>query len=110
MFLTPVGSTVCVCIKHSHESPNTAQLLPFLARCHHILQTGNTLPSRIPFWLPASQAKSKALCFSAVIYPEILFGFCCQLAKTVPDKVLRKHGYDAPPLRIDLRASVRHAL
>ncbi|XP_021244314.1 deleted in lung and esophageal cancer protein 1 isoform X2 [Numida meleagris] len=33
-----------------------------------------------------------------------------ELARTVPDKVHRGHGYDAAPLRIDLRASVRQAL
>ncbi|XP_072184617.1 deleted in lung and esophageal cancer protein 1 [Excalfactoria chinensis] len=33
-----------------------------------------------------------------------------QLAKTVPGRVRRKHGYDVAPLRIDMRASVRQAL
>ncbi|KFV40731.1 Deleted in lung and esophageal cancer protein 1, partial [Gavia stellata] len=33
-----------------------------------------------------------------------------KLAKTVPNKVHRRHGYEAAPLRIDLQAFIRHAL
>ncbi|XP_063180397.1 deleted in lung and esophageal cancer protein 1 [Chroicocephalus ridibundus] len=33
-----------------------------------------------------------------------------ELAKTVPHKVHRRHGYEAPPLRIDLQAFVRRPL
>ncbi|XP_053916144.1 deleted in lung and esophageal cancer protein 1 isoform X3 [Cuculus canorus] len=72
--------------------------------------------------VPGGGSISVCISFTPRVLPEAVAEVECKgfvlcfmslddkLAKMVPDKVNRKHGYDAPPLRVDLQAFVRHAL
>ncbi|XP_040551486.1 deleted in lung and esophageal cancer protein 1 isoform X2 [Gallus gallus] len=72
--------------------------------------------------VPGGGSSSVCISFTPHVLPEpvaevrcdgFVLGFMSlddELAKTVPDKVHRRDGYDTAPLRIDMRASVRQAL
>ncbi|XP_069715340.1 deleted in lung and esophageal cancer protein 1 [Phaenicophaeus curvirostris] len=72
--------------------------------------------------VPGGGSISVCISFTPWVLPEAVAEVECKgfvlgfmsldnkLAQMVPDKVHRRHGYDAPPLRVDLQAFIRHAL
>lgn len=84
------------------QRATTASLLPSLASGPR-----DTLSSRILEPLRLREG-FQGLVLSR--YTSFLFSSCCQLAEMVPNKVHRRHGYEAPPFRVGLRALVQHAL
>ncbi|NWX44937.1 DLEC1 protein, partial [Steatornis caripensis] len=72
--------------------------------------------------VPGGGSISVCISFTPSVLPEASPGVQCEgfglafmnlddkLAQTVPNKVHRRHGYEAPPLRVDFQAFVRHAL
>lgn len=109
MFLTPRGRNICVCVNHSHSEFNYC--FAFAVPCvfpsrlknrQHFAKQDPILANK-PLGL---QVGFQLLVLS--VYTSFLF-FYCQLAKTVPNKVHRRDGYDVPPLRVDLQGFVIHA-
>ncbi|XP_071889969.1 deleted in lung and esophageal cancer protein 1 isoform X2 [Anas platyrhynchos] len=109
--------------KEIAQEPAMQKIVSVLIRPHEGVPANNpysVTPRQIV--VPGGGSISVCISFTPHVLPETVTEVQCEgfalgfmsldgkLAKTVPDKVLRKHGYDAPPLRIDLRASVRHAL
>ncbi|XP_031463677.1 deleted in lung and esophageal cancer protein 1 isoform X2 [Phasianus colchicus] len=105
------------------EEPTRQKIVSVLLRPHEGVPADNPYsitPRQIV--IPGGGSSSVCISFTPHVLPEpvtevrcegFLLGFMSlddELAKTVPGKVHRRHGYDAVPLRIDLRASVRQAV
>ncbi|XP_054672040.1 deleted in lung and esophageal cancer protein 1 isoform X1 [Grus americana] len=105
------------------QEPTIQKIVSVLIRPHEGVPADNpysVTPRQIV--VPGGGSISVCISFTPCILPEavpevqcegFLLGFMSlddELSKTVPNKVHRRHGYGAPPLRIDLQAFARHAL
>ncbi|KAM8810458.1 deleted in lung and esophageal cancer protein 1 [Eudromia elegans] len=104
------------------EEPTSTKIISVLLRPHEGVPADNPFsvtPRQVV--VPGGGSISVHICFTPQVLPEsrsevqcnaFLLGFMSldnKLAQTVPDKVRRKHGYEVPPLRIDLQAFTGHA-
>ncbi|XP_009941410.2 deleted in lung and esophageal cancer protein 1 [Opisthocomus hoazin] len=105
------------------QEPTIQKIVSVLMRPHEGVLADNPYsitPRQIV--LPGGGSVSVCISFTPRVLPEagpeekcegFVLGFMSlddKLAQMVPNKVRRGHGYEAPPLRIDLQAVVRHAL
>ncbi|XP_010127726.1 PREDICTED: deleted in lung and esophageal cancer protein 1, partial [Chlamydotis macqueenii] len=105
------------------EKPAIQKIISVLIRPHEGVRADNpysVTPRQIV--VPGGGSISVYISFTPPVLPEaaaeaqcdgFVLGFMSlddELAKTVPNKVHHRHGYEAPPLRVDLQAFVRHAL
>ncbi|NXW97938.1 DLEC1 protein, partial [Larus smithsonianus] len=105
------------------QEPTIQKIVSVLIRPHEGVPADNPYsitPRQIV--VPGGGSISVCISFTPRLLPEavpevqcegFVLGFMSlddELAKTVPHKVHRRHGYEAPPLRIDLQAFVRRAL
>ncbi|XP_054047968.1 deleted in lung and esophageal cancer protein 1 [Rissa tridactyla] len=105
------------------QEPTIQKIVSVLIRPHEGVPADNPYsitPRQIV--VPGGGSISVCISFTPRLLPEavpevqcegFVLGFMSlddELAKTVPHKVHRRHGYEAPPLRIDLQAFVRHPL
>ncbi|NXV87655.1 DLEC1 protein, partial [Calonectris borealis] len=105
------------------QEPTIQKIVSVLIRPHEGVPADNPYsitPRQIV--VPGGGSISVCISFTPRVLPEaepemqcegFVLGFMNlddKLAKTVPNKVHRRHGYEAPPLRIDLQAFVRRAL
>ncbi|KAK4827909.1 hypothetical protein QYF61_022332 [Mycteria americana] len=105
------------------QEPTIQKIVSVLIRPHEGVPADNPYsitPRQIV--VPGGGSSSVCISFTPRVLPEavpevqcegVVLGFMSlddKLAKTVPNKVHRRHGYEAPPLRIDLQAFIRHAL
>uniref|UniRef100_A0A669QRK1 DLEC1 cilia and flagella associated protein n=1 Tax=Phasianus colchicus TaxID=9054 RepID=A0A669QRK1_PHACC len=102
------------------EEPTRQKIVSVLLRPHEGVPADNPYsitPRQIV--IPGGGSSSVCISFTPHVLPEpvtevrcegFLLGFMSLDDETVPGKVHRRHGYDAVPLRIDLRASVRQAV
>ncbi|NWI32181.1 DLEC1 protein, partial [Sula dactylatra] len=105
------------------QEPLIQKIVSVLVRPHEGVPADNpysVTPRQIV--VPGGGSISVCISFTPRILPEAAPEVQCEgfvlgfmnlddkLAKAVPNKVRRRHGYEAPPLRIDLQAFVSHAL
>ncbi|KAM6117322.1 LOW QUALITY PROTEIN: deleted in lung and esophageal cancer protein 1-like [Pterocles gutturalis] len=105
------------------QEPPIQKIVSVLMRPHEGVPADNPYsitPRQIV--VPGGGSISVCISFTPRVLPEAVPEVQCEgfvlgfmslddkLAKTVPNKVQRRHGYEAPPLRIDLQAFTRHAL
>ncbi|XP_074725552.1 deleted in lung and esophageal cancer protein 1 [Strix uralensis] len=105
------------------QEPTVQEIVSVLIRPHEGVPAHNPYsitPRQIV--VPGGGSISVCISFTPRVLPETVTEVQCEgfvlgfmslddkLAKTVPNKVHRRHGYEAPPLRVDLQAVVRLAL
>ncbi|KFW92213.1 Deleted in lung and esophageal cancer protein 1, partial [Phalacrocorax carbo] len=105
------------------QEPTTQKIVSVLIRPHEGVPADNPFsitPRQIV--IPGGGSISVCISFTPRVLPEaspevqcegFVLGFMNlddKLARTVPNKVHRRHGYEVPPLRIDLQAFLSHAL
>ncbi|NXT93698.1 DLEC1 protein, partial [Anhinga rufa] len=105
------------------QEPTIEKIVSVLIRPHEGIPADNPYsitPRQIV--VPGGGSISVCISFTPRVLPEAAPAVQCEgfvlgfmnlddeLAKTVPNKVHRRHGYEAPPLRIDLQAFISHAL
>ncbi|XP_009952310.1 PREDICTED: deleted in lung and esophageal cancer protein 1, partial [Leptosomus discolor] len=107
----------------TNQEPKIQKIASVLIRPHEGIPADNPYsmtPRQIV--VPGGGSISVYISFTPRVLPETVTEVQCegfvlgfmslddQLAKAVPNKVHRRHGYEAPPLRVDLQAFVRRAL
>ncbi|XP_040446900.1 deleted in lung and esophageal cancer protein 1 [Falco naumanni] len=105
------------------QEPTIQKIVSVLTRRHEGVPADNPYsitPRQIV--IPGGGSISVGISFTPRILPETVTEVQCEgfvlgfmslddkLAKTVPNKVRRRDGYEVPPLRVDLQAFVKHAL
>ncbi|XP_074938338.1 deleted in lung and esophageal cancer protein 1 [Phalacrocorax aristotelis] len=105
------------------QEPTTQKIVSVLIRPHEGVPADNPYsitPRQIV--IPGGGSISVCISFTPRVLPEAAPEVQCEgfvlgfmnlddkLARTVPNKVHRRRGYEAPPLRIDLQAFLSHAL
>ncbi|XP_068790252.1 deleted in lung and esophageal cancer protein 1 isoform X2 [Struthio camelus] len=105
------------------EEPTIKKIISVLIRPHEGVPADNPYsitPRQIV--VPGGGSISVCICFTPQVLPETISQVQCEgfvlgfmsldnkFAQTVPNKVHRRHGYEAPPLQINLQAFITHAL
>uniref|UniRef100_A0A8C0BA16 DLEC1 cilia and flagella associated protein n=1 Tax=Buteo japonicus TaxID=224669 RepID=A0A8C0BA16_9AVES len=102
------------------QEPTIQKIVSVLIRPHEGVPADNPYsitPRQIV--VPGGGSISVCISFTPRVLPEtvtevqcegFVLGFMSLDDKTVPNKVHRRHGYEAPPLRVDMQAFLSHAL